>query len=132
MNDLHIKVGYELESPRPMHMRVSNLQVSVIPLDHEEASHFTIDVAWRGKDRWAVLWLGRCLSREGEWGYEPSPSNREDDWLDNHRFTREEAIALAAKHAPLLKINGWLATKVADEIKEEEAQAAREATQVGG
>lgn len=65
-----------------------------------------IQVAYRGKDRWAVLHAGSALSRAGEWDWEPSPSSRDDEWLDDHRFAREEALELARAWAPLVRVNG--------------------------
>lgn len=35
---------------------------------------------------YAVRLYGNCLSIDGEWAFEPSPSNRTDDYLRRHRF----------------------------------------------
>lgn len=49
-----------------------------------------------GPDRWAVRCRGNVLSRGGEWEWEPSPSNRDDDFLARCRFgTYDEAKAAA-------------------------------------
>lgn len=37
---------------------------------------------------WAVRdGFKQCLSKSGEWDYEPFPSSRTDEWLDQHRFS---------------------------------------------
>ncbi len=47
---------------------------------------------------WAVRWQGDCLSVDGEWEWEPSPSNRTDDWLARHRYaTASDALAALKK-----------------------------------
>src|SRR5690606_16891884 len=47
-----------------------------------------------GSFLWAVRdGLKKCLSKSGEWDYEPFPSSRTEEWLDQHRFsTAQEAI----------------------------------------
>lgn len=44
-------------------------------------------------EKWAVRMGGNCLNKEGEWEWEPSPSNREDDFYSRCRFeSKEDAI----------------------------------------
>lgn len=47
-----------------------------------------------GSYLWAVRdGFKKCLSKNGEWDYEPFPSSRTDEWLAAHRFTSaSEAI----------------------------------------
>lgn len=54
-----------------------------------------------GSTLWAVRRTGSCLSKEGEWEYEPLPSNRDADFLSRCRYaTPHEAYgALKAKRA---------------------------------
>lgn len=67
---------------------------------------WNVTVEWRGPDDlWAVLHHGSCLSSNGRFDYEPSPSNREDDWKVTHRFPLEEALRLAHEVAPKICIN---------------------------
>jgi hypothetical protein len=121
---IHVKAAYCMEPEEPghqVHMKVTGLLISVLPLDHEEAASFSLKVEWRGKDRWAVTWGPRgCLSRQGTWDYEPLPSSREDDWLEQHRFTKSEAIELAVEQAPKLRAGGWCVLEVLEEIKKQE------------
>ena len=53
-----------------------------------------------GKKRWAVCHRGLCLSNKtGEWDYEPMPSSRDDEWLEEYRFTNLDVALEAAKKA---------------------------------
>lgn len=79
---------------------------------HPELGH-QIDVEYTGvrhDDRWAIRRAGRrCLSRAGEWDHEPIPSERDGDWLDGHRFTRDEAILIGLRLETLAGVNApWV------------------------
>ena len=87
-------------------VRVTRYEVNALPESYGEAYHWAISVEYRGKDLWAVLHFGYCLGWDGDWDYEPSPSNREDDWLAAHRFDQETALALACEHALKVTVNG--------------------------
>lgn len=70
---------------------------------------YTLTVEERGEpgdDRWCVKGLFQVLNRDGEWEREPSPSNREDDFLARCRFTEEEALRLAKVAVNTLVLNG--------------------------
>lgn len=47
------------------------------------------------RTQWAVCCLKRCLNVDGGWEWEPSPSNRDDDFIARTRFDRMTAIAMA-------------------------------------
>lgn len=47
-----------------------------------------------GPDRWAVVDGRAVLNTDGEWEYEPLPSNRTDEFLLRTRFSLEEALKL--------------------------------------
>jgi hypothetical protein len=87
--------------------------VSVVPADDIHASTFDITVEHRGRGLWAVCWFGRCLTADGDWDFEPSPSGREDDWLAAHRFDLQTALRLAREAAPNIRVNGLTAREVA-------------------
>jgi hypothetical protein len=78
--------------------------------DHIDAYMWCVTVANRGHGKYAVLRGDSgskfCLGTDGEWDYEPSPSSREDDWLETHRFDLDEALVLARDWAPKIRING--------------------------
>lgn len=87
---------------------VTSYTVSALPESEDPYGGYawSITVEYAGFDRWAVRHLSQCLSRDGEWDYEPLPSSREDDWLAAHRFDLDLALGLAAEHAPLIVVNG--------------------------
>ena len=92
--------------------------VCAVPLGYPEADLYSVhvertgwgDVSHQGALSplwcWAVRRGAYCLSRSNEWVYEPQSSSRTDEWLSDHRWTLEEALAEARKEAPNLKING--------------------------
>jgi hypothetical protein len=55
-----------------------------------------IHVEWRGGDNWAVTRTGDCLNKDGEWEWEPSPSNRDDAFLVRCRFNIDDALRMVA------------------------------------
>jgi len=72
-----------------------------------------IHVENRGRGRWAVSRGGGIvLSDEGRWVVEPIPSERDDEWLDTHRFDHDTALRLAAEQALKLRINGHTAQDI--------------------
>lgn len=98
-------------------VHATRFQVTVLPLDDVNASNWSLTVEYRGRDRWAVLRGARmCLSRSGSWDYEFIPSEREDEWIAEHRFEYAEAIRLAIKHAPDIVVNGMTATEVLERV----------------
>jgi len=94
---------------------VTEWSVSVLPEDNVNHHTYVITVAYRGRGRWAILHHGFCLGRDGEWDYEVQPSSREDEWLDAHRFARDEALAIAVREAPNVVVNGRTAASLLGE-----------------
>jgi hypothetical protein len=90
----------------PIHEQVTRYAVSVIPDGHPLRRHFTITVDYRGEHRWAVLYEGSAMSRDGGADHEPLASNRDEEWLAAHRFAEDEALALARELAPQVRCNG--------------------------
>ncbi|MEU5945119.1 hypothetical protein ABZ793_06100 [Micromonospora sp. NPDC047465] len=88
--------------PRP-----TEYTVCALPEDDINAHSYAITVAYRGRGLWAVTRYRRCLGTDGEWDWESIPSEREDEWLATHRFALDEALRLAAEHAPKITVNGW-------------------------
>jgi hypothetical protein len=88
-------------------VRVSRYTVSCLPESEVDRGSWDIDVEERGGGRWAVLKrVGQCLGSDGRFVYEPSPSNRTDEFLAAHRFGLDEALALARRAAPEVVVNG--------------------------
>ena len=101
------------------YQRVTRYEISVFPdemLRDEfaamDSSSWVLTVEDRGMCRWAVLRGRWCLGTDGEWDREPSPSSREDDWLETHRFDLGTALRLAAEQAPNVRINGLTALDI--------------------
>lgn len=46
-----------------------------------------------GPDRWAIRQMGYAMNRQGEWDYEPSPSNRTDTFFKQFRWDNAEQAA---------------------------------------
>ncbi len=58
----------------------------------------TIENTHRGlSDIWAIRRDRQCLSKDGVWVDEPSPSERDDAFKTSNRFTLEEAKTLLLK-----------------------------------
>ncbi len=71
---------------------------------HSE-SHLEICVERRGNALWAVTHAGECLTADGDWWYEPLPSNRDEAFLAATRFPLDKAWALA--EAKVAEIKGY-------------------------
>lgn len=54
----------------------------------------------KGPDLWAVRQFGNVLNKQGEWEFEPMPSNRDDEFMTRCRFVGHIAAIAAAKAAP--------------------------------
>lgn len=91
--------------------------VSAAPEDPYDGNLFALKVEYTGAFRWAEprpedqQWAVRmrshwCLSKSKKWDMESIPSEREDDWLLEHRFDLPTALRLAAEMAPTVSING--------------------------
>lgn len=66
-----------------------------------------------GTHLYAVKHFSHCLSRGGSWDWESRPSEREDEWLAEHRFPYDEAVRLAKQHCMSIKVNGMTAVAAA-------------------
>lgn len=86
--------------------RITEVTVSALPADNVDYDLYSVKVQWRGGETYAVKRFSQVLGADGLWDYEPSPSNRDDDWIATHRFSYEEAVQLAAKAAPDVTVNG--------------------------
>jgi hypothetical protein len=92
---------------------VESYRVTAWPQDLREgldsasdASTWSCTVTYRGAGRWGVDNGPFCLNRRGEWDMSVSPSDREDDWLDSHRFTQDEALKAAKTATFAITVNG--------------------------
>ena len=69
---------------------------------------FHIFIEYRGENSWAVTHMGECLDHDGNWEYEPSPSNRDSTFIKNYRFASPEEAFAVLKEKSKLIINGKL------------------------
>lgn len=95
-----------MTSPNRPLPRATRYDVCALPEEHPDYATFVITVEDRGRGRWAVCRGKRCLGVDGFWDWEPLPSSREEAWLEEHRFSLDEALELAAGAAPNVQING--------------------------
>lgn len=101
------------ETPEPI-VKATQYTVNCLPEDGIDSHVFEITVEYRGHDRWAIKRHSQVLSAAGVWDWEMRPSEREDDWLDSHRFDLDTALKLAREQAPLVRVNGFT---VADALR---------------
>ena len=95
--------------------------VNLLPETDINAHVFEITVDYRGHGLWAVLRHGWCLSTDGSWDYEVRPSEREDEWIAEHRFDLDTALRLAEEAAPGVTVNGLTAADALARLNREEA-----------
>ncbi len=81
--------------------------VNLVPEDADPGDVYAIIVEYRGDDRWAVLRHALCLSTDGRWDRERVSSEREDEWLDAHRFDLATALELAEEQAADIAPAKW-------------------------
>ncbi|MFJ7895955.1 hypothetical protein [Streptomyces anthocyanicus] len=114
MREIREHLGHvEPGQPEPM-VQATRYTVNCLPEDGVDSHVFEITVEYRGSDRWAVRRFSQCLAADGAWDYEMRPSEREDEWLDAHRFDLDTALKLAKEAAPKVTVNGFT---VADALR---------------
>lgn len=99
------------------YVRTLRIQVSCIPTE----SHWGVFVDFRGH-RDGIDWYSvtdgfkppDTLDRKGKWSQESRPSMYSTSWRKARQFELDEAIEIAKKYAPEVKINGFT---VADGIR---------------
>lgn len=77
--------------------------------EDKEVHYFTVTVARRLRDRWAVRWMNQCWNEvTQQWEFEPSEP--EPDFFRECRFTLDDAVRIARGMPDGLTINGktWL------------------------
>lgn len=89
-----------------MNVKVSRIEFSVLPHDHELRRHYVVTIEWRGGDRWAVVHGRHVFGSHGEWEFEPLNSYRTDEWKQKFRFDFKTATRIAGEQARLIKVNG--------------------------
>lgn len=118
----------------PEYAYATATQYTVSLLPETDINHLTyaITVDYRGHGQWAITRGRECLSRDGGWDWEPIPSERDDDWLAEHRFDLGTALRLAKNAAPGVVVNGRTAAEaLARSTARQAAAADGEETTVG-
>jgi len=98
-----------------LNLLLTELSICALPFDHDEADLWTVRVAWRGGDRYAVCLRGYVLAvghPEPEWVYEPIPSSRTDEFKARTWFDYATAYRLACDQAPRVTVGGKTAADV--------------------
>lgn len=71
----------------------------------DEAYIYQVKVAYRGKQKFAIIWMNECWNGS-EWVYESSPSNRTEEFIAQTRFDLKEAIEIAKELPAKVVVNG--------------------------
>ncbi|GAA3591041.1 hypothetical protein [Streptomyces osmaniensis] len=114
----------EAPSVPPATVQATQYVVSCLPEGADGRHSFTLNVAYRGEGRWAVLDTPYCLNVDGTWDFEHTPSERTDEWIASHRFDLDTALNLARHHAARIHVNGHT---VSDALAIEKKRAERDA-----
>jgi hypothetical protein len=83
-------------------VQVWSYSVSVLDQNDINYSTHLILVEHRGRGWWAVRNGALILSRTGRWDPDLPATRASDNWMRNHRFTREDALRRAKLAAPRL------------------------------
>ena len=97
-----------------IHSRITEVTVCALPDDDINHHLYAVAVAWRGEETYAVTHFKQCLDVDGEWDWEPIPSERDDEWKATHRFDYHTALRMAVEVAPSVMCNGRTAADVAE------------------
>ena len=74
------------------------------PIDSINRSHYVLYVEWRGDDQWCVTDGAFCYRKDGHKSYEPRPSSRTDRYKNAYRVPLDDALALAQRVAPKIRL----------------------------
>jgi hypothetical protein len=95
-----------------------SFKVSALPEEiqegYEDSRYFELTVEYRGRGKWAVTRMGSCYNRKGERGHESPPSGRTEEFLNEFRFSFEEAVEIAERVAPELRVNRFTVQDMID------------------
>ena len=69
--------------------------------DSELQGRLTMD--YTGKGKWAIRFAHQCLSKKGNWIYEPMPSSRTESFFKKTRFGFKEAMKVFKKEIASFK-----------------------------
>jgi|SRR5688500_3618657 len=89
------------EDPTPDQpvVRATRYLVTCVPEHRDPGGYRGVTVEYRGDERWAILHYALCLGTDGRWDRERQSSERDEEWLANHRFDLATARRLAEEQA---------------------------------
>lgn len=85
--------------------RLTEVTFCALPEDNINHGSYSVTVTWRGGEQYAVKRHSQCLGADGTWDYEPSSSDRTDEWIAEHRFDYDTACRLAAEACQHITVN---------------------------
>ena len=89
-----------------VHVQATRYEACALPPNYRAWRLFALTIEYRGEGKWAVLnHFGYCYDADGEIEYEPSTSNRDDEFLARFRFSLDQALAIARRLAPKVTVN---------------------------
>lgn len=89
------------------------------------ACSFILYVEWRSEGKYAVVDdLRSSYNREGERQRESLPSSRTEEYLQSYRFSKEEALQVAARVLPQLRLRTWTVEEFIERVDAWAAEAA--------
>lgn len=91
---------YEVQIVRPIRVEPTEYVVTSLPDDSPDPTVWQLRLVRKAPDSWAVMKMSQCLGADGEWDYEPLPSERTPAWKATHRFPYAEAHRLAIEVFP--------------------------------
>lgn len=89
----------------PVRVEAIRYEVTNYPEGGVNAREFTLWVEKRETGRWCVTDGSYCYRKDGHKDYESQPSSRTDRFKKAYRFPLEEALALAQKMVPKMRLH---------------------------
>lgn len=91
---------------------VSSFYITALPADvieycPSDAYHFNVEIVRREQGRWAVMHRGFCYDAELNEEYESIPSSRTNKFKKKYRHPLKDAIRIAFRIAPTIKLMRW-------------------------
>ncbi|MFD7541256.1 MULTISPECIES: hypothetical protein [unclassified Streptomyces] len=96
------------DSPDPT-VQPTGYVVSCVPEGHVNRWNYTLQIKYRGGDRWTVQHGPLYLAADGSWSRETDfgeNDSTESTWMAEHGFDHDTALRLAKEAAPRLSYGG--------------------------
>ena len=89
------------------------------PSKYSELRYWDLYVEWRGNDSWVVTNMFHVsYDEDGKKEHERQPSSRTEKYLKKYRFSFAEAVRIAEKIQPTIKVNGCTVLEWVEKQKE--------------